>query len=329
MRARTLGVALGAKAAVIGGLFALNRALEQDDLPPTLPGRTHDWPWRLGRVRYTTLGDGPPLVLLHGVNAAASSFEMRKVFEPLAERFTVYAPDLLGFGKSDRPPIEYLGETYVDLVTDFLAEIVGRRCAVVASSLSGSYAVAAAVRRPDLVERLVLTCPAGDTRAVPTNPVAESAYWFLRLPVQGRAAFNALVSRPSLRYFLRRQVFSDRAFATDQLVDQNWATAHQPNARYAPAAFVSGRLNYPLKPYFARLQQPTLLMWGADARVTPVSEGEALRALNPRARLEVLRDCRLLPHDEKADSFLEIAVPFLTAVGGADTEHLSPATASP
>ena len=320
MRVRTLGAALGTKAAVIGGLYALNRALEQDDLPPTLPGRTHDWRWRLGRVRYTTLGDGPPLMLLHGVNAAASSFEMRKVFEPLAERFTVYAPDLLGFGKSDRPPIEYTGEMFVALVTDFLVEVVRRPCAVVASSVSGSYAVATAVRRPELVDRLVLTCPAGDTRAVPTNPVAESLYWFLRLPIQGRAAFNALVSRPSLRYFLRRQVFSDPSFATDQLVDQNWATAHQRNARYAPAAFVSGRLNYPLKPYFARLPRPTLMVWGADARLTPVSEGGALRTLNPRARLEVLQRCSLLPHDEKADEFLRIAVPFLTGGEGPETE---------
>lgn len=322
MRARTLLLGLTASGAWAGGLVALNRSLELRDLPPTLPGQTHDWPWRLGRVRYTTLGDGPPLVLLHGLNAAASSFEMRKAFEPLARRFRVYAPDLLGFGKSDRPPIEYTGELYVDLVEDFLAEVIGHPCAIVASSLSSCYAVAAAVRRSDLVTRLVLICPTGDTGAVPTDPFLESVYWLFRLPIQGQALFNALASRPSLRYFLG-QVYADPAFITDQLVEQNWATAHQPNARYAPAAFLSGRLNYPLRPYFARLRQPTLLAWGAAARSTPVEEGEALRDLNPRAELRVFERCRLLPHDERAEELLATVLPFLA---DEPTDGLGPKT---
>lgn len=309
MMARAIALGLGTKVATLVGLAGLNRALELHDLPPTLPGRTDDWQWRLGRVRYTTRGEGPALLLLHGLSAAASSFEMRKVFEPLAEQFTVYAPDLLGFGKSDRPPIEYTGERYVDLVTDFLAEVVQRPCAIIASG-SGSYAVAAAVRRPDLVSKLVLVCPTDDTRAVPTDPIAESVYWLFRLPIYGQAAFNVLSSRASIRSFLGR-VFSDPSVVSDQLVEQNWATAHQPNARFAPAAFLSGRLSSPLKPYVARLTQPILMVWGADAEYTPVEQGQALRALNPRAGLEIFERCGLLPHEERPEDFLRLVVPFL------------------
>ena len=202
------------KAAATAALAALNRSLELDDLPPTLPGRTHDWAWRLGRVRYTTLGDGPPLLLLHGPNACASSYEMRKLFEPLAERFTVYTPDLLGFGKSERPPLEYTGERYADLVTDFLAEVIGRSTAVVASSLSSVYAVVAAVRRPELVDRLVLICPTGDTTSDPTNPTLETVYWAFRLQVHGQASFNVLISLQSTRY-LPEQLFHQRSAITD------------------------------------------------------------------------------------------------------------------
>src|SRR5919206_4514340 len=93
-------VGLGAGLALAGGGALLNRSLTLDDLPPTLPGAPVDWAWRGWRVRYTTLGDGPPLVLVHGVHAAASSFEMDGVFTSLAGHHTVYAVDLLGFGKS-------------------------------------------------------------------------------------------------------------------------------------------------------------------------------------------------------------------------------------
>ncbi len=96
MKGGTLLKLLAGKAAVTGALAALNCSLALDDLPPTLLGRTHDWNWSVGRVRYTTLGEGPPLLLLHGPNATASSYEMRNVFEPLAERFSVYAPTCLG-----------------------------------------------------------------------------------------------------------------------------------------------------------------------------------------------------------------------------------------
>jgi pimeloyl-ACP methyl ester carboxylesterase len=313
VRRRTLLLALAAKGLWTAGLVLLNRSLELDDLPPTLPGRMLDWDWRHGRVRYTTLGEGPPLVLLHGVHAAASSFEMRKIFEPLADRFTVYAPDLLGFGKSDRPPLEYSGELYADLVTDFLDQAVGGPCAIVASSLSSAYAVAAAVRRPTLVNRLVFICPTGAARATRSDALAETLYWFLRLPIQGRAAFNALVSRPSIRSYLRRQAYFDPSHATEQVVEQNWATAHQPNARFAPAAFLGGRLDFPLRPYFVRLSQPTLLVWGEDARCPPVSEGRSLEALNARSTLHVVERCGMLPHDERADHFLGLVRPFLAA----------------
>ena len=298
-----------AKLAATAALAALNRTLELGDLPPTLPGQSHDWAWRLGRVRYTTLGDGPPLLLLHSPNACASSYEMRKVFAPLAERFTVYAPDLLGFGKSERPPLEYTGERYADLVTDFLDEVIGRPAVVVASSLGSAYAVVAAVRRPELVDRLVLICPAGDTSSDPTNPTLETVYWALRLPVYGQAAFNAIVSRPSIRHFLG-QHFYDPSAVADQLVEQNWATAHQSNARYAPAAFVSGRLNYPLRAYFKRVEQPVLLAWGAEARQTPLDHGRELAALNPHAELRVFERCGLLPHDERADELVPEVLAF-------------------
>src|SRR6476619_2327320 len=94
---------IGGGTALAGGIALANRALLLDDLPPTLPGAMHDWRWRDWRVRFTTMGEGPPIVLAHGIHAAASSFEMRGIFEPLSQHHRVYAVDLLGFGKSERP----------------------------------------------------------------------------------------------------------------------------------------------------------------------------------------------------------------------------------
>src|SRR4051812_8295390 len=122
--AKRIGGGLAALLGVGGALALANRWLLMDDLPPTLPGANHDWTWRGHRVRYVKLGSGPPVVLLHGVHAAASSFEMRQVFEPLSHDQTVYALDWLGFGKSERPSVQYDGQLYAELLTDFLRDIV-------------------------------------------------------------------------------------------------------------------------------------------------------------------------------------------------------------
>ena len=315
MRARSVGLFLGTKVVGAAAMVAVNRWLRLDDLPPTLPGRNHDWAWREGRVRYTTLGDGSPVVLLHGIHAAASAFEMRRVFDSLARHFSVYAVDWLGFGKSERPPLHYTGELYGALLQDFLDQVVGRPAAIVASSLSAAYAASSAARRPETVERLVLICPTGEVGITSSGLRSELAYWALRSPVQGETLFNALVSRPSIRRFLERGAYADPARVTDPIVDQHWATAHQPNARYAPAAFIGRRLNFPLHARLARVRQPTLLVWGRQARLTPLSEAAPLQKANPRAELRVIEDAGMLPHDEQPEQFLEVVVPFLRGEG--------------
>jgi pimeloyl-ACP methyl ester carboxylesterase len=294
------GLIVGGGAALVGGLALANRALLLDDLPPTLPGAMLDWSWRGWRVRYTTLGAGSPIVLVHAIHAAASSFEMRNIFEPLSQQHTVYAVDQLGFGKSERPTVPYSAPLYVDLLTDFLAEVVGQPATLVGSSLGAAYAVAVARARPDLVERLVLISPTGTT----LSTVVRRAFGrLLAAPLVGTAAFNVLASRASIQSFLRR-AYADPSLVDDPLVDQHWATAHQPNARLAPTAFVSGQLDLPLTQTDKPIDAPILVVRGSvPGRGAPASDAD-LRNLGPNVTTETLEGAGQVPQDEAADRVL-------------------------
>jgi pimeloyl-ACP methyl ester carboxylesterase len=294
---------MAAGAALGGGALALaNWALLLDDLPPTLPGAMHDWTWRGWRVRYTTLGQGPPLVLLHGLHAAASSFELRNVFEPLSRRHAVYAVDLLGFGKSQRPAVPYSAALYRDLLGDFLDEVVGRPAVVVTSSLSAAYAVAVARSAPMLVERLVLISPTGTTS---TGPIGRLAGRLLALPLVGTAGFNLLASRASIEWFLRR-VYADPALVDEVVMGQQWATAHQPNARLAPAAFVAGRLDLPLGEGRTPIQAPILVLRGSVPGLGEGATDAELLGLGPAVTIRTIDGAGQLPHDEQPDTVVEI-----------------------
>jgi pimeloyl-ACP methyl ester carboxylesterase len=294
------GLIVGGGAALVGGLALANRALLLDDLPPTLPGAMHDWSWRGWRVRYTTLGAGSPIVLVHSVHAAASSFEMRNIFEPLSQHNTVYAADLLGFGKSERPAVPYSAPLYVDLLAEFVADVVRQPATLVGSSLGAAYAVGVARARPDLVERLVLISPTGTTRST----IGGRAFGrLLAAPLVGTAAFNVLVSRASIQSYLRR-AYADPSSVDDPVVDQHWATAHQPNARLAPTAFVSGKLDQPLTQTDRPIDAPILVVRGSVPGLGAQASDAELHNLGPNVTIETLDGDGQVPHDEAADRVL-------------------------
>jgi pimeloyl-ACP methyl ester carboxylesterase len=125
--------------------------------------------------------------------------------------------------------------------------------------------------------------------------------------------FNALVSRRSLRSWLDR-TYVDGEITTDELVDVYYDAAHQPGARYAPSAFMSGHLNLDVRRALRRLTQPTLIVWGEQAIETPVEDVRGFRALRPDIEVAILDPAGSLPHDERPDEFNEIVTGFLANV---------------
>jgi pimeloyl-ACP methyl ester carboxylesterase len=296
------GAAVGAAALV--GVALGTRPVRTDPLESQLGGGERHFTWRGHRVFYGSRGSGPGLLLVHSVHAAASSFEWRENFRPLSAGFEVFALDLLGFGKSDRPPLRYTARLYVDLIEDFLRDIVGAPAIVAASGLSAAYAVQAAHEAPGQVRGLVLVGPTG-SRRVPTA-ATRALERLMRTGLLGPAAFEALVSRPALRHFLRRQAYGDATSVTREVVDYYYRSAHQPGARYAPAALVGQALNLDVREPFRSLPQPVTVVRGAAVRAPSPAEVDAFRELNPSAALEVLPGAGALAHEERPAPFNEI-----------------------
>lgn len=297
-----LSRALGITAVGLGSVALVNRTLRSraGELEAALSGDQHTYRWRGMDVAYSEAGDSndPDLVLLHGINAAGSSGEFRDVFAELAEEYHVVAPDLPGFGRSDRPPLRYSAALYEDFVGDFLAEFDSPM--VVASSLTSAY-VATVAEESD-VSRLLLVCPTAKAGPDPNQALRE----LVRAPLVGEALFNGLSSKPSIRYFNADHGYYDTSSASDEWMDYEWRTSHQQNARFAPASFVSGYLNadIDLAATLGNLDVPVTLVWGREADIVPLSEGREL-ADEANARLVVFDDAKLLPHVEHAEAFVE------------------------
>ncbi len=291
--------------ALLGAAAAYNAYARRgvDQLPNVIGGEDGGWSWRGWRIAFTRRGSGPALLLIHGIHAAAWSYEWRQTVDYLARNFTVYTIDLLGFGRSDRPAIRYSARLYIGLLSDFVAQVVGGPCVLVATSLSAAYAVILGARDPHRFPALALIAPTGLTRLNDSQGLRGDAERLaIDAPVLGTAAFNALVSRRSLRRYLK-DVYASNTLVTEELLDAYYETSHQPGARHAPAAFIAGHLNIDVRRALRRLRQPALLFWGEEAQLAPVEEIRGFRALKPDFDVHILSPAGDLPHDERADEF--------------------------
>src|SRR3954470_4877013 len=156
-------------------------------------------------VSYQRAGWGPLLVLLHGI--AGSSDTWNDVIEPLAEHYTVVAPDLLGHGESAKPRGDYSLGAYASGIRDLLTALGHDRGTIVGHSLGGGVAMQMAYQFPERCDRLVLVSSGGLGREVnfllraATLPGSE---WVLSMlaanrVIDARAAFGTLLGRLGMR----------------------------------------------------------------------------------------------------------------------------------
>ncbi len=299
---------------LLGGLAAYNRRLERGsgELTSALNGETRYYRWRGHDLAYTVAGEGPPLLLVHGVYAGASSFEFRRNFMELSKSFRVYALDLLGCGLSERPRWRYAPEDVAAQVEDFAREEIRTPAHLVASSLSSALVMPVLVRSPRLFERVVLICPTGyKSLERPSGKLGDAIQALFATPVIGDSLYHAIISRRGLRYFLGDMSYYDPSFVTDDLIESYYQITHGPGAKHFPAAFVAGKLNLSVAEYWPRVPHKTLICWGQEAKTTPVKEMADFTSRNPRSTPRVFRDAALLPHDERAETFNREATEFL------------------
>ena len=195
-----------------------------------------------GRVAFysDTAGAGRPLVLVHSINAASSSFEMKPLFDHYRGVRPVYSLDLPGFGHSDRSDRAYSPDVYAAAVADLLRQIVRQPADVVALSLSAEFAARSALTVPECFASLVLISPTGfDRQSLPSPGAARWIHKVLTLPWLGQGLYDLVASRPSVRHFLNRSFLGQ---APVEMVDYAYATSHQPGARHAPLTFLSSQL---------------------------------------------------------------------------------------
>ena len=260
------------------------------------------------RVHYQEAGkpEDAPMVLIHGF--ATSNLVWSKVFlEFAAKGFRVVAPDLAGYGYSDKPRgFDYTIARQAEIVRRFLEQLGIKEAYLVGSSYGAAVAATIALDHPDSVKKLVLIGAVNNNR--PTR------YLLMRMfgsPIIGDLLSPLVVGSRRLLRLRMKRVYDRHRWALDERrVDARHLPLSTRNAHRAIIRTVRRWDAERVSRDAHLLNRPTLLIWGDGDREVPLQDGERLRDTIPGARLIVFRNCGHLPHEEYPQPFVQLVAGF-------------------
>lgn len=261
---------------------------------------TRDVAARGARIRFSEAGDGPPLVMVHDYLASRMAWE--EVLPRLSGAFRVIAPDLPGFGESEKPPpgrYRYDFGGFAESLVDLVAAIGLGRVSICGHAMGGAVALMLAATYPHVVDRLVLVNPlVYPPRPDPITRIAS-------VPVLGPLVFKQLYGRA----LFRSRFHGSQARHVDRLFEM----FDVPAAREAAYATMIAMLDTrPLTASVPRVSAPTLVAWGRSHRAYPVEQGRRLARELGGARFEVF-DCGDSPAEECPEAFAASVTAFLSS----------------
>ena len=296
-------------------------------LESVLPGESHIYKWTHGHIFYKVLGEAtaPPLVLLHAPKIGSSSYEMRNIMEGVAQRYHVYALDLLGFGLSDHPDIDYAANIYVALYRDFLSDVVKQPAILLASGLSCNYSVALAASTPALCKHLILLSPISVFEDKPQQSLLSR---LASSPIANLGLLAlSLYAILTLRIMLRRVVIQPQGrqyeHVSNEELDYMSAAAHQLGAHHAALAFIAGKLHLDVSRQVETVQQPTLIIWGVHA-LHHAQSIVGKHGLSQNTQVVLIQDAGIRVQEEHPAKVVANILAWQPAVGFAEAHVIAP-----
>ena len=260
------------------------------------------------RLRVAVAGSGPPVVLLHGLFVDHSSW--RAVTELLDGSFSTVAPDLPGFGESEKPPASrfpYGISAFAEAIADLYAGLDLGRAAVVGHALGGAVALTLAARHPELVSRLVLV------DSLCYEAPLDLHRRITLLPFVGGFVFRQLWGRALFRAYFRESVLSDSRRIPAQRIDRYYEAFNSPASRGSALATLRATMDTrTVVAQTTRIMAPTLVVWGRRDKMYPAAFGQRL-AREIRGAGFALMDAGHAPHEEEPLQFAELLQRFLRA----------------
>ena len=262
--------------------------------------------WRFGKIAYKKKGSGTPVLLIHNLDVCSSSHEWKNVETELSKTNTVYSIDLLGCGCSDHPILTYTNYLYVQLVTDFIKHVIGKKTDVIVSGDSSPFVLMACANDDTIINRVIMINPQNivSLAKIPTKR-SKTIKHLLCTPIVGTFIYNMCVNKRTISQRFT-EVYYDHNKIDEKDIFTCFEASHKDKtySKYLYACKKSKYTNANIMCCLNKLNNSIFIIVG---NANPENMLSANQYQNQLPSIEIIEidETKQLPHIEKADEFME------------------------
>ncbi|MBD2187661.1 alpha/beta fold hydrolase [Pseudanabaena mucicola] len=280
---------------------------ENTEIRDRLLSPLQTWTWRGYKIQYSVTGTGTPLVLIHGFGASIGHW--KKNIPAFAEAgYQVFAIDLLGFGGSAKPALDYSLELWEELLKDFHQEFVQIPAVFIGNSIGALLALMMTVNYPEIAIGSVLLNAAGGLNHRPEElnlPLRLVMGAFAKLvssEVTGKFVFNQVRQKRNIRSSLR-QVYRNHQAIDDALVDMLYQPSCDEGAQKVFASILTAPAGPRTEDLLTKLEKPLLVLWGDADPWTPINGAKIYQDASQNKNIQVIPipNTGHCPHDDRPE----------------------------
>lgn len=298
-----------------GTIHIVNRFItttaEMKNILTTAKGQFYNW--KNGEIFYTKRGEGSPILLVHSLDPICSSKEWTNLIKKLEKNHTVYTIDLIGCGRSDKPFLTYTNFLYVQLITDFIKDVIGEKVDVITSNRSLSFVVLAHNNDKEIINRIVgINPPELESLKINPDKYATVRKTLLELPIIGTFVYHILISNANITKTFQERFYAKPQLVSSKLIDAFYEGAHKKNSggKYLLASIEGHYTDNSINHALAKLDIPLYLIQSRYGN-NFVKKIDDYCHLNDSIEAAYISNAKELPHLEVTDKLFEIIKMFL------------------
>lgn len=295
---------------VTGLIIGINKLVNiisnmNDNLPI---GKGKFYNWKYGDIYYSKTGKGKPILLVHDLNVSSSSYEWSKIIQKLSRTNTVYAIDLLGCGRSDKPNLTYSNYLYVQLINEFIKKVIGSRTTVIATGKSLSFIIMACQMEEENFEKIigVSPCDIFDIAKTP-NKRKNILKLLMDLPVFGTFTYNLITCKKRITDKMVDEYYFKSHLVSKDTINAYYKAAknYDGHGKYLLASIKSNYTNINIIPAVEKINQSICLIGGKEHPYMNDIIDE-YKEYNPAIESAYIANTDYLPQLESPDKFVEL-----------------------
>lgn len=264
--------------------------------------------WRFGKIRYTKKGNGTPLLLLHDLTVGSSSYEFSKIINFLSRKHEVYCLDFLGYGLSDKPDMTFTNYLFVQMVSDFIKNIIGKKTDIVATGDSFPIALMVCHNENDLVHNLIGINPQS---LYQLNQIPSKQTKILKLlmdtPILGTFIFNMHTNKAAFTKIFQNEYFYNPYHIEEKDILSYVEAAHTPDyhSKHAFASYLGKYTNANIIHALKDINNSIYIIAGKDKNdISNIVDNYIY--YNNAIEASYIPQTKQLPHLEKPEEVINI-----------------------